>query len=163
MAATGASPDGPRLRRVGLLRPGDPPRRHGRGFSYLDDDGKPVTDAEVLARIHELVIPPAWQDVWICPYPGGHIQADRHRRGRAASSTSTTSAGASAATRRSSTTWSASPARCRALRKRVERPRLGDELSASASCVAVRLLDRGFFRIGSEDYAVATTPTGWRR
>ena len=34
-----------------------------------------VDDAEVLRRIHELVIPPAWEDVWICPYPGGHIQA----------------------------------------------------------------------------------------
>ena len=34
-----------------------------------------VDDDEVLRRIHELVIPPAWEDVWICPYPGGHIQA----------------------------------------------------------------------------------------
>jgi DNA topoisomerase IB len=49
--------------------------RHGRGFRYLDPDGEAVTDDEVVARIHELVIPPAWQEVWICPYPGGHIQA----------------------------------------------------------------------------------------
>ena len=34
-----------------------------------------IDEPEVLRRIHELVIPPAWEDVWICPYPGGHIQA----------------------------------------------------------------------------------------
>jgi len=49
--------------------------RRGRGFSIIGLDGKRVQDAEVLARVNELVIPPAWKDVWICPYPGGHIQA----------------------------------------------------------------------------------------
>jgi hypothetical protein len=38
--------------------------------------GTPVKDPQVIARIRALVIPPAWEDVWICPQPGGHIQAD---------------------------------------------------------------------------------------
>src|SRR5215210_3981328 len=75
MPATVEKTGRPRLRRSDLAEPGLRRVKHGRGFRYLMPDGEPVTDPEVLARIHELVIPPAWQDVWICPYPGGHIQA----------------------------------------------------------------------------------------
>ncbi|SDY09972.1 DNA topoisomerase IB [Amycolatopsis xylanica] len=49
--------------------------RRGRGFSYLTEDGTPLDDPEVRDRITALVIPPAWRDVWICPYANGHIQA----------------------------------------------------------------------------------------
>jgi DNA topoisomerase-1 len=49
--------------------------RRGNGFSYTDSDGTPVTDTKTLERIKELVIPPAWKKVWICTYPNGHIQA----------------------------------------------------------------------------------------
>src|SRR3954452_7024940 len=64
-----------RLRRSDTGGPGILRRRAGRGFTYSDADGRRVDDSEVLSRIHDLVIPPAWKDVWICPYPGGHIQA----------------------------------------------------------------------------------------
>jgi DNA topoisomerase IB len=64
-----------RLRRSDPARPGLTRRGHGRGFIYLDADGKRVTDAETLDRIRALAIPPAWKDVWICPYPNGHLQA----------------------------------------------------------------------------------------
>jgi DNA topoisomerase I len=58
-------------------------QRHGRGFSYRDRDGQPVRDRETLKRIRSLAIPPAWQDVWICPTPRSHIQATgRDSRGR---------------------------------------------------------------------------------
>ena len=63
-----------RLRRSDLQRPGLSRRRRGSGWSYVDADGHPV-DAETRQRISSLVIPPAWQDVWISPYPNGHIQA----------------------------------------------------------------------------------------
>jgi DNA topoisomerase I len=63
-----------RLRRSDLRRPGLSRRRRGSGWSYVDADGHPV-DAETRQRISSLVIPPAWQDVWISPYPNGHIQA----------------------------------------------------------------------------------------
>jgi len=50
-------------------------RRRGRGFSYLGLDAAVIKDPQTLARIKSLVIPPAWEDVWICADPQGHIQA----------------------------------------------------------------------------------------
>lgn len=50
-------------------------RRCGRGFTYVDALGETVRDPEKRERIDELVIPPAWEEVWICPDPIGHIQA----------------------------------------------------------------------------------------
>jgi DNA topoisomerase-1 len=49
--------------------------RAGRGFSFKDASGTRITDPELLDRIAHLAIPPAWTDVWIAPYPNGHIQA----------------------------------------------------------------------------------------
>ncbi len=57
--------------------------RRGRGFVYLDPDGKPLTDESHLARIRKLAIPPAYRDVWICLSPRGHLQATGYdARGR---------------------------------------------------------------------------------
>src|SRR4051812_40867610 len=64
-----------RLRRSAIRGPGIRRVRRGRGFSYQNPDGTPVTDEETQQRIRDLVIPPAWKKVWICPYPNGHIQA----------------------------------------------------------------------------------------
>ena len=64
-----------RLRRSELRGPGLRRVRRGKGFSYYDPDGAPITDAETLDRIKDLVIPPAWKKVWICAHPNGHIQA----------------------------------------------------------------------------------------
>ena len=50
-------------------------RRCGRGFKYVLSDGVPVKSSQVRVRIEQLVIPPAWTDVWICPKEDGHIQA----------------------------------------------------------------------------------------
>ena len=64
-------------------RPGISRRRAGRGFSYRDPDGRTIRDAETLSRIRAIAIPPAWTDVWICPWPNGHLQATgRDARGR---------------------------------------------------------------------------------
>ncbi|MGI8447674.1 MAG: DNA topoisomerase IB [Streptosporangiaceae bacterium] len=63
------------LVRSDLSGPGIRRRRHGRGFRYLGPEGTPVRDPEVLARVKALVIPPAWEDVWISAAPDGHIQA----------------------------------------------------------------------------------------
>ena len=65
----------PRLRRVHIGDPGWTRRKQGRGVVYLDQHGERLTDPEAVARCTELVIPPAWRDVWICPYANGHIQA----------------------------------------------------------------------------------------
>jgi DNA topoisomerase-1 len=64
-----------RLRRSNPGRAGFGRRRSGRGFRYVDEHGKPLHDRSSLARIKALVIPPAWEDVWISPDPRGHIQA----------------------------------------------------------------------------------------
>jgi DNA topoisomerase-1 len=64
-------------------RPGIRRVRVGRGFGYEDHHGRRIVDPEVLQRIHGLVIPPAWTEVWICRHPQGHLQAvGRDARGR---------------------------------------------------------------------------------
>ncbi|WP_432261308.1 DNA topoisomerase IB [Cupriavidus sp. TMH.W2] len=63
------------LRYVDDCSPGITRRRHGSGFSYAGPDGKRVRDAATLARIAALAIPPAYESVWICPDPRGHLQA----------------------------------------------------------------------------------------
>ena len=71
------------LRYVSDDAPGIRRLRRGRHFSYLGPDGQPLRDRQALARIRRLAIPPAYEDVWICPDPRGHIQAtgrDARRR-----------------------------------------------------------------------------------
>ncbi len=149
-----------RLRRSDTTEPGIRRKGRGKGFEYLNPDGSRVDDSEVLGRINELVIPPAWQDVWICPYPGGHIQATGidqrgrkqylyHPRWRAA---------------RDAAKFDDMVAFARRLprmREAVDADLALDDLSARhVLAVAVRLLDRGFFRIGSEEYAVTNDSYG---
>src|SRR3954447_22389216 len=150
----------PRLHKVDCTGPGLRRVRRGRGFSILDPDGERVDEAEVLARINELVIPPAWEDVWICPYPGGHIQATGidqkgrkqylyHPRWRE---------------RRDQEKFDDMLRFARALpalRQHVDRHLSQDGMGYDrVLATAVRLLDRGFFRIGSEDYAVENESYG---
>ena len=150
----------PRLRKVDCSGPGLRRVRRGRGFSIVGPDGARVDDTEVLRRVGELVIPPAWQDVWICPYPGGHIQATGvdqkgrkqylyHPRWRA---------------RRDQQKFEDMVLFARtlpALRERVAADLArGDFGRDHVLALAVRLLDRGFFRIGSEDYAVTNESYG---
>ncbi|HJR25250.1 MAG TPA: hypothetical protein VJ804_07230 [Acidimicrobiales bacterium] len=76
-----------KLTEVDCNGPGITRRRAGKGFTYWDASGqeraKRITDREVIERIKALAIPPAWEDVWICSDPLGHIQATgRDARGR---------------------------------------------------------------------------------
>lgn len=64
----------PRLRKVSPRDPGWTRRRAGKGFVYLDELGNRLA-AEDIQRCKLLVIPPAWEHVWICPAPNGHLQA----------------------------------------------------------------------------------------
>lgn len=63
-----------RLRRTSPSSPGWARVRHGRGFRYLDEDGRPL-EPEQVERCKLLVIPPAWTEVWICSVQNGHLQA----------------------------------------------------------------------------------------
>jgi DNA topoisomerase I len=149
-----------RLLRSDCSSPGIARRGRGRGFEYLDEDGRRVTDPEDLARIRALGIPPAWKDVWICASPRGHLQA-----------TGTDAAGRKQylyhelwRTRRDAEKFADMERFARALpalRERVQDDLQGDEYSRTrVQACAVRLLDRGFFRIGSEQYAVQNESYG---
>ena len=72
---------GLRRRRLGKkVRQG---RRWVDAFAIEDEAGHVVRDAATLERIRKLAVPPAWRDVWICPFPEGHLQATgRDARGR---------------------------------------------------------------------------------
>ncbi|TMG34011.1 MAG: DNA topoisomerase IB, partial [Chloroflexi bacterium] len=71
------------LRYVSDTMPGIRRRRSGKGFSYLAPDGGAIREAQTIRRIRSLAIPPAWNDVWICAHPAGHLQASgRDARGR---------------------------------------------------------------------------------
>jgi DNA topoisomerase I len=71
------------LRYVSDDRPGVRRRRSGKGFSYVQPDGLRLCDRGAVKRIRALAIPPAWQEVWICPFADGHLQATgRDAKGR---------------------------------------------------------------------------------
>lgn len=148
-----------RLRRVSPQSRGWTRRRVGRHFSYRDASGAPLPPEEV-ARVKSLAIPPAWEEVWICPVPNGHLQA----------------VGTDAAGRRQylyHPQWrakrdalkfdrvGAAGARLAAARERIltDLAAEGMPLSRSAA-VATRLLDLGCFRIGSDAYADANGSFG---
>jgi DNA topoisomerase IB len=150
----------PRLRRADCSRAGIRRRRRGKGFEYLDQDGTRLTDEETLTRIRELAIPPAWEDVWVCPYPMGHIQA-----------TGTDARGRKQyryhdkwRERRDQQKFDEMIAFARALpamRRRVSADLDHDGMTRErVLACAVRLLDRGFFRVGGEDYAVENESYG---
>ena len=143
----------PRLRRSDSSGPGIARRRRGRGFSYAHPDGTSVTDQKTLDRIRALAVPPAWTQVWICPWPNGHIQA----------------VGTDAAGRRQyryHDQWREERDREKfdrtvdfatglpKLRARVRRDLAEKGLNRKRVVAAiVRLLDVGLFRIGGEEYA----------
>jgi DNA topoisomerase IB len=143
----------PRLKRVDCASPGITRRKRGRGFEYLDAHGNRIDDLQTLQRIKDLGIPPAWTNVWICPLDNGHLQA----------------VGVDAAgrkqylyhldwrRRRDQEKFDHMIEFARALPK--VRHLTNEQLLAKGlgrdrvlAC-AVRLLDRGFFRIGGEAYA----------
>ncbi|MFC4694547.1 MULTISPECIES: DNA topoisomerase IB [Geodermatophilus] len=142
-----------RLRRSDVHGRGWTRRRAGRGFSYRDENGQLIKDAERLDRIRSIAIPPAWKDVWICPWPNGHIQAT----------------GLDAAGRRQYRYHDAWRARRdaekheRVLAIASELPEVRDRVADALRtrgpnrervlACALRLLDLGTFRIGSEEYA----------
>lgn len=149
----------PRLRRVSPGMAGWTRRRSGRGFRYLDEAARPLSPEQV-ARVRALVIPPAWREVWICPLPQGHLQAT----------------GVDAAGRRQylyHPHWRELRDRQKfdrvataALQLPAARRQIAADLGRGgmplqrAAAAAVRLLDLGYFRIGSDYYADANGSFG---
>jgi DNA topoisomerase IB len=148
-----------RLRRADLTAPGYGRRRRGRGVSYLDTDGRPITDPAELDRLRGLAIPPAWRDVWIAPHPRTHIQAT----------------GVDAAGRKQylyHPHWRAKRDEAKfdhVLEVARRLPRLRDRVRADLAgrglcrprvlATVARLLDMGMFRVGGDQYATGDDPT----
>jgi len=63
------------LRYVSDAKPGYRRKKQGKHFIFFDNLGNRVRDEDEIIRIRKLAIPPAYKDVWICPYANGHIQA----------------------------------------------------------------------------------------
>jgi DNA topoisomerase-1 len=141
------------LRYVQDGRPGIRRRRAGPSFRYVDADGSPISDEAKLRRIRSLAIPPAWQDVWICPREDGHLQATgRDARGRKQyryhprwrEVRDETKYGRMIAFAR------ALPAIRRRVGRDLARPGLPREKVLAA---VVRLLETTYIRVGNEEYA----------
>jgi DNA topoisomerase-1 len=128
--------------------------RCGRGFTYREDaSGEKIDDEETLERIRGLAIPPAWKEVWICPDPFGHIQATGYDE-----------AGRKQYLYHQRWQQRQAERKFELVREFAnELPKLRRAVTADlrrqgmprerALACAVRLLDLGFFRIGSEVYA----------
>lgn len=127
-------------------------RRAGPGFSYRWDTGDPV-DGDTRRRIQALAIPPAWTDVWICPWPNGHIQAvgtDAKGRRQYRYHDAWREHRDREKFRRILTFAQALPGVRRQVAADLDQE--GLPRTRVLAC-AVRLLDEGCFRIGSEQYA----------
>jgi len=134
-------------------------RRSGKGFSYSWPDGRRVSNTERL-RIKKLGIPPAYEDVWICPDPNGHIQATgRDARGRKQY--------------RYHPLWSATQSETKyaeligfgealpAIRRRIARDLRGEAGDRNFSLAAlILLLDQAHLRIGNPEYAAQNRSYG---
>jgi DNA topoisomerase-1 len=150
----------PRLRRSNLSKPGYGRVRSGKGFALVDARGSRLKDAAVRERVDALAIPPAWSDVWIAPYPNGHIQAT----------------GVDDAGRRQyiyNEVWREKKDKVKfdralalaeslpAARRRVTIDLRGDGLTRTRVLAgAFRMLDTGSLRVGSERYATANGSYG---
>ncbi|KGI69601.1 DNA topoisomerase IB [Mycolicibacterium rufum] len=142
-----------RLARSKLDTPGIVRKRRGKGFAHYGPDGELLADPDTAQRIKDLVIPPAWKNVWISPRPNGHIQA----------------VGTDAAGRRQylyHERWQLERAeekfdRVLELSTRLPewRARIASDLAGRGLtrdrvlALALQLLDRGYFRAGGEQSA----------
>jgi DNA topoisomerase-1 len=153
VSATATAPRQGRLRRADCAGPGIRRVRRGRGFSYEDGSGEKIADEETLERIRQLAIPPAWKEVWICPDPFGHIQATGYDE-----------AGRKQYLYHERWQQRQAERKFELVREfALKLPKLRRAVTADlrrqgmprerALACAVRLLDLGFFRIGSEVYA----------
>lgn len=153
MSTIAPAPRRGRLRRADCAGPGIKRVRRGRGFSFSECDGTPIEDGETLERIRRLAIPPAWKEVWICPDPFGHIQATGYDEAGRKQYLYHERWQQRQAERKFELVREFAlelPKLRRAVTADLRRPGMPRE---RALACAVRLLDLGFFRVGSEVYA----------
>ncbi|PYY41542.1 DNA topoisomerase IB [Curtobacterium sp. MCPF17_046] len=142
-----------RLRRSSTKGRGYHRVRSGKGFSYRDPYGTTVSDPEVRQRLEDLVIPPAWDDVWISPYENGHILAtgiDGAGRRQYMYHPSWRDRMDKIKYDRALALAESLPAARRMVTQDLRRP---DPDRRRALAAAFRMLDQGSLRVGSERYA----------
>ena len=135
-------------------------RRHGKGFIYSDAGGRRLRDRAVRARIHDLAIPPAWEEVRIAPHPLAHIQAcgkDAMGRLQYIYHPEWEVRRTRSKQRYLAALAKALPALRRRVRRDLERD-AGER--ALALGIAVALLDRTAMRVGRERYLAANGTRG---
>jgi len=127
--------------------------RRGRGWVYINAAGEVVRDRHELRRFRFLVIPPAWKDVWICPYANGHLQAvGIDQRGRRQYRYHNEYRNIRDATKY--TRMAAFGAILPRIREGIERDLQRKGLSKEkVLAAAVRLLESTSVRVGNEEYA----------
>ena len=133
---------------------------HKGRFRYYDSRGKQITDPERLARIEELVIPPAWKDVWISPCPAAKLQATGvDRAGRRQYLYHPDYRAQQEQVKFDKLVRFAE--RLPDLRKAMAKDMDGEPLSPDWVCaLALRLINLGWFRVGTERYARTTRTFG---
>jgi DNA topoisomerase-1 len=135
-------------------RPGITRRRRGRGFSYIAPDGTTIDAAPERARIKALAVPPAYEDVWICPRPDGHLQAtgrDARARKQYRYHPDWRAFREARKYHQLAAFGAALPGLRRAIRRRLRQAQPGDQVFAIAAILA--LIDRASLRIGAPGYA----------
>ena len=134
-------------------QPGITRQKRGRGYSYIAPDGTMIVRGPERTRLEALAVPPAYEDVWMCPLPNGHLQfTGRDARNRKQN--------------RYHADWTAAQAETKfaglvdfghvlpRIRRRVSRDLKGDAGDQSfALASAVALIDRTSMRVGNPDYA----------
>ncbi|WP_447919870.1 DNA topoisomerase IB [Achromobacter aegrifaciens] len=135
-------------------------RVNGHAFHYLDTRGKRIVDAREIERIDALAIPPAYEQVWICPSPLGHLQATgRDARGRKQYCYHPDWTAVRDASKYQS--LAAFGQKLPRIRRQVERDLRTPGLSQDkVIAVLVRLLEATLVRIGTREYARANKSYG---
>ncbi len=137
-------------------QPGWTRQRAGKGFVYRDEVGARLNGQDV-DRIKSLVIPPAWREVWICPHPSGHIQAvgvdDAGRRQYIYHPVWRQQRDAAKFDRILQMAKKLPKARAVVAAHLLDREDESTVTRERVMACAVRLMDIGYFRIGSDAYA----------
>lgn len=157
-----AKKQAPSQRRTTKTKPEAAWRRTGQpgAFVYLRADGKPLRAPAALARIEAMRIPPAWTDVRIAPDGGAKVQAtgfDAAGRKQYVYHADHVARGSARKYRKLAPFARALPRIRQATGEHLKEPGVGRR---KVLATVVRLMGRGFFRVGSERYAVANRTFG---
>ena len=129
-------------------------------WQYLAPDGDPIEEEDRVQRWNSMGLPPAWEDVWICPNPRGHIQATgRDVKGRLQYRYHPDWTEITTEMKYDDVVYFAS--QLPRLRRQVIRDLEAAKMNLNTvSALVVRLIDLYNIRVGSDEYAKANESYG---